>query len=607
MPQGCSTWRVFVPVNSLASIVNPDRSHAYILPDDTVWVLDHDGVTMIALGGGGGAPGPQGPPGPQGIQGPAGPQGLTGLTGPKGDDGAPGQQGAQGPPGEAGPAGLQGPQGAQGDVGPQGPQGIQGVQGADGVGLNILDSYDDYETFIAAHPTGNPGDAYLVDGDLYVWDSSTSSWDNVGNIRGPEGPQGIQGIAGPQGEEGVQGIQGAQGPTGPQGAPTTITTATPTALDITAAAGSVNIDFIGASGGSSSRTAHITVGGANTGRGATDFDIFNDDVSWPSLWSLLFVRIFVAIPQEATSIKISFVGDFRHTNIAMTPWDLSRPSLRNLYFDFSAATILVDSNVTEPTVALGITGAARNNVDLTIFGLNLTSASTNANAVVFSLQGFRSVHVDRCRLSVVDLFALNTGALTNLMDTLVISGSYINYRSFGIYRIFKNARITSCEIVGTRGAFSAGAITFAAGNVSMRNNHITNASILMYNSYDVASGADSPIFEFENNYFETNSTGYFINAANTGGSGVYGGFLQITNNIMLQKSTDSGNSSLVVNISGITMLCAGNSFYGNASVISFSGTHTSGNIRVISGNINRTNSATLPSGTGWATTGNYRP
>lgn len=161
-----------------------------------------------------GATGPQGAAGPQGDPGPAGPQGTTGPVGPQG------AQGEAGAPGATGPQGVQGLQGIPGEAGPTGPQGVQGEAGEDGVGLKILDSYDDYETFITDHPTGNPGDAYLVDGYLYVWDSTTSSWDNVGYIRGPQGPQGIQGVqgepgpTGPQGDQGIQGIPGADGNTG---------------------------------------------------------------------------------------------------------------------------------------------------------------------------------------------------------------------------------------------------------------------------------------------------------------------------------------------------------------------------------------------------------
>jgi hypothetical protein len=33
--------------------------------------------------------------------------------------------------------------------------------------------------------SGNVGDAYIIDGDLYVWDGT--SWENVGPIVGPTG------------------------------------------------------------------------------------------------------------------------------------------------------------------------------------------------------------------------------------------------------------------------------------------------------------------------------------------------------------------------------------------------------------------------------------
>lgn len=174
----------------------------------------------------------QGPTGAAGPAGPAGPEGVQGIRGLIGPTGVRGAQGDTGPIGLQGPIGPQGIQGLQGLQGPAGPQGVQGENGLDGVGLNILASYDTYAEFIAAHPTGSPGEAYLVDGFLYVWSSSTNSWENVGYIRGPQGiqgiqgPQGIQGEVGPTGPAGLQGIQGEQGspgaegaagPTGPQG------------------------------------------------------------------------------------------------------------------------------------------------------------------------------------------------------------------------------------------------------------------------------------------------------------------------------------------------------------------------------------------------------
>ena len=79
--------------------------------------------------------------------------------------------------------------------GPQGQQGEQGEPGADGTGVTILGSYDSLGDLQEAHPTGNDGDAYMVEGDLYVWSSTDSQWKNVGQIQGPQGPQGVPGTA----------------------------------------------------------------------------------------------------------------------------------------------------------------------------------------------------------------------------------------------------------------------------------------------------------------------------------------------------------------------------------------------------------------------------
>lgn len=80
---------------------------------------------------------------------------------------------------------------------------LTGTRGSDGTSVTILGSYDTVEELEAAHPTGNTGDAYLIQGDLYVWNGS--AWENVGTIQGPEGPQGPQG---PQGQTGSTGATG---------------------------------------------------------------------------------------------------------------------------------------------------------------------------------------------------------------------------------------------------------------------------------------------------------------------------------------------------------------------------------------------------------------
>ena len=79
---------------------------------------------------------------------------------------------------------------------------------------------------VAALPTTGQvaGDAYLINGDLHIWDSERFT--NVGEVQGPAGPsgpqgatgdQGPQGVAGPAGAIGVQGLRGIQGPQGEQG------------------------------------------------------------------------------------------------------------------------------------------------------------------------------------------------------------------------------------------------------------------------------------------------------------------------------------------------------------------------------------------------------
>lgn len=127
-------------------------------------------------------------------------------------------------------------------------QGPQGPKGEDGEGLNILGSYSSIEDLKAQHPVGNIGDAYLINGILYIWDNDLQDWRGSGNIQGPKGEdgktwkpsvdedgnltwtldnstttpasvniKGEQGIQGPQGEKGDKGETGETGPQGPEG------------------------------------------------------------------------------------------------------------------------------------------------------------------------------------------------------------------------------------------------------------------------------------------------------------------------------------------------------------------------------------------------------
>jgi hypothetical protein len=113
---------------------------------------------------------------------------------------------------------IPGPQGIQGEQGVQGVQGIQGIQGETGAALTVLGSYPDLSSFLAgagASP-GLPGEAWLIesDGSLYIWNTATNLWEDVGDLQGPQGIQGPQGVQGEQGLQGVQGVQGIQGPAG---------------------------------------------------------------------------------------------------------------------------------------------------------------------------------------------------------------------------------------------------------------------------------------------------------------------------------------------------------------------------------------------------------
>ena len=100
------------------------------------------------------------------------------------------------------PQGERGPQGATGARGPVGPVGPQGEPGVDGTSFVIKAMYPTYAALVAAHPTGEAGDAYLVgderDSTCFLWDAEQNRWTNIGPIRGPrgiDGPRGPVGVA----------------------------------------------------------------------------------------------------------------------------------------------------------------------------------------------------------------------------------------------------------------------------------------------------------------------------------------------------------------------------------------------------------------------------
>ena len=88
--------------------------------------------------------------------------------------------------------GIRGPVGPQGEVGP---------------GINFLGSLNDTSEL---PPSADPGDAYIIQGNMWVWDGS--SWANLNALRGGIGPKGDTGAVGPIGPKGDKGDNGDVGP-----------------------------------------------------------------------------------------------------------------------------------------------------------------------------------------------------------------------------------------------------------------------------------------------------------------------------------------------------------------------------------------------------------
>lgn len=63
---------------------------------------------------------------------------------------------------------------------------IKGPRGDTGLGFVIKAQYADYDTFIAAHPTGSEGDNYQMadTGEIWIWDVEALAWKNIGKMRG---------------------------------------------------------------------------------------------------------------------------------------------------------------------------------------------------------------------------------------------------------------------------------------------------------------------------------------------------------------------------------------------------------------------------------------
>lgn len=139
------------------------------------------------------------------------------ARGPQGAHGTPGEKGEKGDKGDPGEPG------ADGRDGKDGTNGVDGKDGADGASFTIRARYDTLEALLQAHPTGTAGEAYAVgtaeNNTIYNWSAEFASWQDLGQLKGPQGDPGPTGPRGPQGTKGDKGDPGAQGEKGDPGDP----------------------------------------------------------------------------------------------------------------------------------------------------------------------------------------------------------------------------------------------------------------------------------------------------------------------------------------------------------------------------------------------------
>lgn len=179
------TERSFPDQHPISAITGLSEALGDVITNETLNAAVENSVKIILASGE-----LKGEKGEKGDIGETGPKGDTGAQGEKGDTG---ERGPQGEKGDIGPKGDTGPRGEKGEPGIQGERGPQGEKGEDGTGVRILGSYSSIEELRAAHPSGEIGDAYMIEGSLYVWSASENGWINVGNIKGEDGYTPVKG------------------------------------------------------------------------------------------------------------------------------------------------------------------------------------------------------------------------------------------------------------------------------------------------------------------------------------------------------------------------------------------------------------------------------
>lgn len=88
------------------------------------------------------------------------------------------------------------------------PLNLKGEKGDAGAGIYIL---GEKNLAIELPIPGKPGDAWIINRSLFVWNATDGNYIDLGEIKGPKGDQGIQGPPGNMGPSGPMGKNGIDG------------------------------------------------------------------------------------------------------------------------------------------------------------------------------------------------------------------------------------------------------------------------------------------------------------------------------------------------------------------------------------------------------------
>ena len=219
----------------------------------------------------------------------------------------------------------------KGDRGPQGEPGPVGPQGPKGTGLQILGTFDSYQELSETITSGSPGDAYMIDSVLYVWDTETKKWIDCGTIQGETGPQGPQGIQGLKGEKGDKGDTGPKGDQGEKGDPFTFEDLTEEQINFlkgpkgdkgdTGPIGPQGVQGVKGDTGPQGPKGDQGIQGPKGDKGDNGIQFLDSNTSFASTESGIFVAtvdLVVYIPPEYQTVQVK-KGDILYWNNGETP------------------------------------------------------------------------------------------------------------------------------------------------------------------------------------------------------------------------------------------------------------------------------------------------